>query len=501
MVPDATSLSGTALPLSVVVPVARPPPVQTEPFPPYPMHDISHILFQAAGADQSPATTSTFVGPVAVASAKNNNVVVHGRGLIATRDIKPGECLFVAPPTVSANINEVKRLWSGCNGKKSIEEIAEASLLKSMKRFVKANDKTVAASFMALTSAHSDDEDTPDLQQYDGPEIDVLLGKCEGITDLTATDTKRANDKEVLLGIIRHNAFGPDYHNYDRIEETWTACPSPDAAPYRRILGMYPLAAIINHSCSSNAIRVFAGEAMAVHANASISKGEEIGWSYIPATQPYHARQEQISGKFGFQCKCKRCILDGEALDEAGPDISDGLKALDSLNVSNLCGELIPSPPEFEEQLQSLETLLASPALSNEAKRSLRLGQTNFFINYFNSALQPSNSPDRNRILSLAMNLHFSFLSFHNASTEHLSILHLCYELAAAISSIGTQDAQEKARATKKIAFWTDQLKIAHQIRFGALGNDIASVREAMKHTRVVLRNRNGMQGARWGFI
>ena len=471
------------------------------------MRDISYILFQAASADQSSASTApdaTFIGPVEVAEAKNNDVVVHGRGLIATRDIKPGECLFVTPPTVSASINEVQRLWSSCNGKKSIEEIAEFSLLKSMKRSVKANDKAVAASFMALTSAHSDEEDIPCLQQYGKSEIDVLLGKCLGLTKLTATDTTRANDKDVLLGIIRHNAFGPDYHNYARIEETWTACASTGAGPYRRILGMYPLAAIINHSCASNAVKVFAGEIMAVHANAPISKGEEIGWSYIPATQPYHIRQEQISRKFGFQCKCKRCVLEYEALDEAGPDFSDGLKALDSLNVSNLCGEMLPSPSEFEEHLQSLETLLSSPSLSNEAKRAFRLGCTNFFINFFNAALQPSapsNSPDRKRILSLAMNLHFAFVSFHNASTEHLSILHLCYELAAAISSTATQDAEEKSLSTKKIAFWTDQLKMAHQIRYGELGNDIASVREAMKHTRLVLRNRDGLQNARWGFI
>jgi len=427
--------------------------------------------------------------------------VVHGRGLIATRDIKPGECLFVTPPTVSANIDEVKRLWAGCNGKRSIEEIAEASLLKNMKRSIKqAEDKSVAASFMSLTSVHSD-EYIPDLKQYDGSPIDILLGKCQGIAELTATDAKRANDKDVLLRIVRHNAFGPDYHNYARIEETWTASPSADAGPYSRILDMYPLAAIINHSCgASNAIRVFAGEVMAVHANAPIKRGEEIGWPYIPATQPYHLRQEQISGKFGFQCKCRRCLLEMEALDAAAPEVSDGLKALDTFNVTNMSTEMMPSSSAFDEQLQSLETLLSHSSLSNEAKRSLRLGFANFYINYFNTALRPGNSPDRNRAISLAMNLHFAFVSFHNASTEHLSILHLCYELAAAIS-IGTKDAEEKARATKKVAFWTEQLKIAHQVRYGALGNDIASVREAMKHTRLVLRNRDGMQSARWGFI
>jgi hypothetical protein len=459
------------------------------------MRDISSFLFQTASvgnADEFSASTPTFVGPVEPVA--NNGHVVHGRGLIATRDIKPGECLFVTPPTVSADIGEVRRLWAGCNGKKSIEEIAEASLLKNMKRSVKANKKAVAASFMALTSANSDDECIPDLRQYGGSAIDVLLGKCQGVTKLTAADTKRANDKDVLLGIIRNNAFGPDFHNYERIEETWTTSPSSDASPYSRILGVYPLAAIINHSCASNAVRVFAGEIMAVHANAPIKKGEEIGWSYIPATQPYHARQEQISGKFGFQCKCRRCVLDLEAWDEATPDVAEGLKAFDFLNVSNLSGGIVPSPS------QSLENLLANPSLSNEAKRSLRLGCTNFFINYFNTALQPSNSPDRNQLLSLAMNLHFCFCSFHNASTEHLSILHLCYELASAIS-IGSQGAEEKARATKKIAFWTDQLKIAHQVRFGDLGNDLTSVREAMKHTRSVLRNRDGMQRARWGFI
>jgi len=461
--------------------------------------DLSPLLFRPPNADQSSLAQFTFIGPVKVSSSD----VIHGRGLIATRDINPGECLFVTPPTVSANIGEVKRLWSGSNGKRSIEEVAEASLLKSMKRSIKAKDKATAISFMALTSVHSDAEiDVPDIGQYGASSsTDVLLGRCEEVSALKAIDERRANDKDELLGIVRHNAFGPDYHNYSRIEQTWMATSSPDPSPYSRILGMYPLAAIINHSCTSNAVRVFSGEAMAVHANAPIKEGEEIVWSYLPPAQPYHARQEQTRGKYGFCCRCKRCILENEAL-EAAPHVWEGLKALDYLNETGMSTATIPKPEKFDDFVETVEKLLADPLLSNEASRSLRLGYSNLFINFFNTAL--SSNVDRSRILSLATNLHFAFASFHNASTEHLSILHLCYELAATTSSTSTSTNGSSAAgdsARKKIAFWTDQLKRAHMVRYGELGNDVASVREAMKHTRGILRNLDGLQRARWGFI
>ena len=67
-------------------------------------------------------------------------------------------------------------------------------------------------------------------------------------------------------------------------------------------------------------------------------------------------------------------------------------------------------------------------------------------------------------------------------------VLHLCYELAA-------RDAQTKVR------FWTEQLKRAHMLRYGNLGNDIDYVRRVMQHSRTVLRQTQGWNAVEYSFL
>ena len=91
-------------------------------------------------------------------------------------------------------------------------------------------------------------------------------------------------------------------------------------------------------------------------------------------------------------------------------------------------------------------------------------------------------------ILESASQLHFSFVMANvHGSTEHISLLHLCLELAQSIE--GTQRDES---GNKRTRFWTEQLKQAHLVRFGALGNDIDSVRKIMQHTKIVLRQKDG---------
>ncbi len=55
--------------------------------------------------------------------------------------------------------------------------------------------------------------------------------------------------------------------------------------------------------------------------------------------------------------------------------------------------------------------------------------------------------------------------------------------------------------ATSQVRFWTDQLKIAHMIRYGELGEDLEKVRDAMKHSKMVVRNQDGWYLAKDCFI
>jgi len=125
------------------------------------------------------------------------------------------------------------------------------------------------------------------------------------------------------------------------------------------------------------------------------------------------------------------------------------------------------------------------------------------YIDYFNAAHSLENNESIERKLRIAAQLHFSFVSCNNASTEHLSILHLCYDLSSHLRSTAMEgnDYNVIARASSQVRFWTDQLKIAHMIRFGELGQDLENVRNAMKHSKLVLRNQDGWYMAKDCFI
>jgi hypothetical protein len=156
-----------------------------------------------------------------------------------------------------------------------------------------------------------------------------------------------------------------------------------------------------------------------------------------------------------------------------------------------------------------LENLFTNEKLSNQMKRFLRVGYLNFYLLYFNSALygmhqdSDHDSESHATLLTLAAQLHFALVSCNNACIAHLSILHMAYELAATItrsSTSGGGNVKTKSMVGS-IQFWTEQLKRAHMIRYGALGQSLENTREVMKHTRVVVRNIDGLLQAQWRFI
>lgn len=229
-------------------------------------------------------------------------------------------------------------------------------------------------------------------------------------------------DDDYLLGIIRHNAFGPDFHNYDRMEWEINA---GNVSCYRRILSHYPLAAMINHSCTTNAQRVYADfkgqEVMIATASKTIKPGEEILWSYIAPAIGYERRRELLQA-YGFDCQCQRCQIERNAPP------SDELSLFQNLNQPQLQNDGISrTAADWQHMIQTLDSTLKN--FDNPTARSLRLGWTHLYLHYFNAVLLEGGY--EHEVLSQAMKLHFSFAEVHNACTEHLSILHLCYDLVA----------------------------------------------------------------------
>ena len=399
--------------------------------------DLSSLLFSNRRSERLPPIP--IVGPVEI--SKN---VVHGRGLIASRDVIAGECLFVTDPAAYAPVAGTRSRWHQCDDGRSLELVAEKVLIEEMKKSMASDstaEKSKAGSFLLLFGEGGDTfGDGRDSLNSKGV-FETFLGN----TQPEKRWFEKVND-ETLLGIVRRNAFGPDYKSYDAMEDLWGQEKSElEDCPilFKRILGLYPLAAAINHSCSPNAVKVFVSETMMVHASMPIKKGEEILWSYIPPTQTYGDRQTQLLSKYKFRCRCIRCCKE-DSIFAVEDDLREKFLSLDKLNLPNMAGlDSVWTAEDFSSSVDKIEELLKHSRLSNEIRHYLRVGYTNLYLNHFNTTLSKISRSQllnvwsiREKILTLAMQLHFAFASCHNASTEHLSILHLCYELISLIYSV-----------------------------------------------------------------
>ena len=501
----------------------------------------------------------TYASPLLVVS-EDPKLVAHGRGLVAKSSIKAGELLFVHPPTIKAEISQVLRIYknkasgSTKNGPETIEgvasssslleSIAETVLLKEMKRAVRGRKKEsiarTVASFLALNSDHStkhkgetaeanacnsEKEEEGESQRL----LRVLLGR--GSADKTEKILEQCgdsiDDNDYLLGIIRHNAFGPDFHHYHRMESELSKSnknnnSTGSAAFYSRILGHYPLAAMINHSCGpTNATRVFYKEIMVATATQAIPAGKEILWPYCPPISPFLVRDEQLKNCYGFSClSSNRSVLEKRAYESGipPPEIPVGFENENPSggggggSSENSAGTQL-GLKQWEIILKSLDVwykvvaakIELSATSSNGIQKQqqllqhgLRLGHTHLYIRYFNEALQQKKMQDFSEeslasIVREAEKLHLAFSAVHNASTEHLSLLHLCYELSATkFTSPHDNNGRDAIR------FWTEELKEAHMCRYSkhVVGRDLATLRTVLKHTRTVLRTQDGWKNS-----
>ncbi|KAK1638408.1 MYND finger [Colletotrichum phormii] len=67
--------------------------------------------------------------------------------------------------------------------------------------------------------------------------------------------------------------------------------------------------AMMNHSCSPNAMVQFDGRSASLRAMAFIESGDEVEISYIDETQPKSKRREHLRSYY-FDCRCYKCIDD-----------------------------------------------------------------------------------------------------------------------------------------------------------------------------------------------
>jgi hypothetical protein len=58
-----------------------------------------------------------------------------------------------------------------------------------------------------------------------------------------------------------------------------------------------------------------------------------------------------------------------------------------------------------------------------------------------------------------------------------------------------------KLSVVNKVRFWTEQLKKAHIVRYGFMGEDVECIRKVLMHTKKILRQKDGFLNVSYNFL
>ncbi|CAM9909254.1 unnamed protein product [Ectocarpus sp. 12 AP-2014] len=123
-------------------------------------------------------------------------------------------------------------------------------------------------------------------------------------------------------------------------------------------VGMFPLAAMINHACRPNCTFVYFGGNLEVRTLEPVSAGTELSVYYIDLLQSTAARRQELLTSKHFLCKCSRCE-NPSSID----DYLDGVCCTD-------CGErgcLTPTPPPSAEDILAAQLAQLGEGLADES--------------------------------------------------------------------------------------------------------------------------------------
>lgn len=207
-----------------------------------------------------------------------------GRCLVATRSIASGEVVLREKPPLTWEHDDVQSLVSGFLAAEPPMQLAVLDL--------------------AAPSVDADLE-----------RIDESAWRQE----VTASRLDRAVDRRALaLGL----AAGFDGARVLELIETLLLIADSNCHEFGRRLGLFPLAAIANHSCDPNCGHSTRHGEMRYYATRAIAEGEEVTISYLGGlwSVDVRGRRATLLREKLFYCRCARC---------RGPDVCRGLHCLE----------------------------------------------------------------------------------------------------------------------------------------------------------------------------
>ncbi|CAE7199831.1 SMYD3 [Symbiodinium natans] len=209
---------------------------------------------------------------------------VRGRpGLIVRERAALGELLFVQKAFV---------MRSHC-------ELLKATLSK-----LQSCPQKEFCQFMSLFSGEPDGDDVPTPEASPASRLTSPEGQ------------ERSVDEEKVQRILQLNARSRiTLSSTGEIEE--------------KLWGLWPLAAVMNHSCRPNASFTFVGDVIICRAARDLEMGDEICCNYVRVDRPAMLRRRELQSQYMFVCSCPRCTLEEAFMpDSKAQEFRDKIKKL-----------------------------------------------------------------------------------------------------------------------------------------------------------------------------
>jgi hypothetical protein len=215
-----------------------------------------------------------------------------GKGVVALRDIAPGERLLCESPLV---------MWEMAAGRRAESAPGHEAELEAL---LSRLDADARLAFYDLCDEHTQVTPTRD-GGADGGGRGGSGGRGGGGDAESGWHHTR---KKTASGIWASNAF--------TIHEGDSFLPVDDGVLRAAVFGT---AARFNHSCSPSCHAAWSPSArkQTIHAVRRISQGEELTIAYLSGTahKPRAERQRELERMYKFECACEACKLKGAARD------------------------------------------------------------------------------------------------------------------------------------------------------------------------------------------
>lgn len=219
------------------------------------------------------------------------------------------ECLYCDEECREKSYNSFHK-WE-CNGRPLLHSLGVGHLaFKTVLLAVQNIDSSRYKQVDELVT-HLVNVPTYDILQY-ALTATVLILYLEKCTDFL-THCPAFTIEDIGFRLLRHiiqiicNAFAIKKSSVNSYELTWL-----ELSQITYATGLYPSAAMMNHSCGPNIVTSFYNNLLVVRANKRIEKGEEVFNCYGPHFRRMKSEERKIilKNQFFFDCDCSYCYSD-----------------------------------------------------------------------------------------------------------------------------------------------------------------------------------------------